>query len=106
MPKVITLSGIQTGQLPRRDTRCTQMKATNPFGEEVIVCAETYQGPGGGRRRPGRPKGSGKGSRVWKKRSCSRYAWITDKRGVRRCQCQDSGSNKSFAPAAMCRRGD
>ena len=104
MPKVITLSGIQTGQLPRRDARCTPVKAVNPSGEEVLVCAETYVEDV--KRKPGRPRGAGKGSKVWKKRSCSRYAWITDKRGVRRCQCQDSGSNKSFAPAAMCRRND
>ena len=104
MPKVITLSGIQTAQLPRRDTRCTPVKATNPFGEEVIMCAETYVDSV--KRRPGRPKGSGKGSRVWKGKSCSSYRWITDKRGVRRCQCQDSGSNKSFAPASKCRRED
>lgn len=62
-------------------------------------------------RRRGRPKGSKSRSRggmakdPWRdKPTCKRHGWIQTKANKWRCQCQDEGENRTFAPANKCGR--
>lgn len=132
MAKVITLSGMDTADVTRRERRCTRVRVYVPsLRQEATICKEHLTdtmedlsaagtGPEAGTttnpdpttlRRRGRPRGSKSRSRggmakdPWKNKPvCRRHGWKLDKNGKWRCQCQDEGANRTFASANKCGR--
>jgi ribosomal protein L37AE/L43A len=130
MAKVMTLSGMETASVTRHERRCERVRVYVPsLGQEATICKEhlteameelsrasrdvnpgLHADPTPLRRR-GRPKGSksrargGMAKDPWRdKPTCSRHGWKRDKTGKWRCQCQNEGANRTFAPANKCGR--
>ena len=121
MAKAITLSGVeQAAYVPTQHRVCTPVEVWSPtLNQNVTVCRESVPDNGSqipvpamvlppAPKKKGRPKGSKPGAPDKKGKtiprpkfpSCSRYEWVSTRKGPR-CKCT-RGQGK-YAPASMCK---